>query len=86
VTNSVVHAGATADLDLVLETDGRRVRVEVWDDGPGIDLPAAPEEPAAGTAGGRGLVLLARVADRSGALRATRACVWFEIDLPQPAR
>ena len=86
VTNSVLHAGPTADLDLVLETDPRRVRVEVWDDGPGIELPAAPAEPLPEVADGRGLFLLQRVADRAGALHEARACVWFELDLPEPAR
>jgi anti-sigma regulatory factor (Ser/Thr protein kinase) len=86
VTNSVLHAGAAGNLDLVLERDPRRLRVEVWDDGPGIELPAAPEPPTAGVAGGRGLVLLTRIADRAGTLREDRACVWFELDLPDPGR
>jgi anti-sigma regulatory factor (Ser/Thr protein kinase) len=83
VSNSVEHAGGGAITVRARVADGH-VRVEVWDLGPG--LPPGPYEmPRPDPARGRGLPLIARVADRWGAPRTTQACVWFELDEPADA-
>lgn len=87
VTNSIRHAtiGAQDTLGLVLWLSARKVRVEVHDPGPGFD-PGAVSRGAEATAGGWGLVLLDRVADRWGVELVGSCCVWFEIDRTQYAR
>ena len=82
VTNSVRHAGlAPSDrihLRVALETE--RLRVEVSEPGAGF-APDVPR-PRADAAGGWGLLLVERLADRWGVEReGTRTTVWFERDL-----
>jgi anti-sigma regulatory factor (Ser/Thr protein kinase) len=88
VTNSVRHAhmpppgAVTLDVSL----DARTIHVEVCDSGPGFE----PRGRRAGQskAGGWGLFLVERLADRWGVMRNTCTNVWFEIDLgraPSPA-
>jgi anti-sigma regulatory factor (Ser/Thr protein kinase) len=82
VTNSVRHAGAGGDEEILLRArvDDETLRVEVTDPGPGFE-PGRPqprlesEDP-----GGWGLVLVDRLADRWGVERGAGTCVWFEMD------
>jgi len=80
-TNSVRHAGCDEAAELEMEADvtDRCVRVCVCDHGEGFDG-AAPEELETDSAGGFGLVLLDRLADRWGTERNGSFCVWFEVD------
>lgn len=80
VTNSVRHAGLTADDEIELTiADGDPIRVEVRDSGPGFDV--ATLGVRAGDSGGFGLVLIDRLASRWGISGARPACAWFELDL-----
>ena len=81
VTNSVRHSEMppprTVDLDVSL--DSETIRVEVRDRGPGFEPRA--RRPGQSKAGGWGLFLVERLADRWGVVRNTVTRVWFEIDL-----
>ncbi|MEX2194729.1 MAG: ATP-binding protein [Thermoleophilaceae bacterium] len=79
VTNSVVHAGLS-DRDRIavaVAMAPNSVRVEVCDNGPGFDLPPAPD---IDDVRGRGLLLVEAVSDRWGVTRGEPTRVWFEID------
>jgi anti-sigma regulatory factor (Ser/Thr protein kinase) len=80
VTNSVRHAGlGDGDaIGLQISVSPRRVRVEVTDVGPGFERRAP--EPREDRAGGYGLFLVDRLADRWGVLSDEVTRVWFEID------
>ncbi|UDY37482.1 response regulator [Dermatobacter hominis] len=75
VTNAVEHAAAAPSVTLDLSPD--RLRVEVADDDPrGVE----PRSPRPDQAGGRGLGLVDRLADRWGQDATDRGkVVWFEI-------
>lgn len=81
VTNSVRHSDMpppkTVGLDV--SVDSATIRVEVRDRGPGFE----PRARRAGQskAGGWGLFLVERLADRWGVVRNHFTRVWFEIDL-----
>jgi anti-sigma regulatory factor (Ser/Thr protein kinase) len=82
VTNCVRHARLSPGdpIRLRVERSDRMLRVEVSDPGPGFDPEAA--EPVSGEAGGWGLFLTERLADRwgvDGEEGLTR--VWLELDL-----
>jgi anti-sigma regulatory factor (Ser/Thr protein kinase) len=81
VTNSVRHSDmappGTVGLDVAL--DSETIRVEVRDRGPGFD--PRPRRPGQSKAGGWGLFLVERLADRWGVVRNSVTRVWFEIDL-----
>lgn len=84
VTNAVIHTDESdgETIRLLITVAPARVRVQVLDPGPGFDLgrppPRAPDE------GGRGLLLVDRLASRWGAGAVTddswRFGVWFELD------
>jgi anti-sigma regulatory factor (Ser/Thr protein kinase) len=78
VTNSVVHAGLSPDeaITLTVTIRGGLVR----DRGSGFEPPEEPA-PKPDLAGGWGLYILDRVADRWGVARTGSKNVWFEIDL-----
>jgi anti-sigma regulatory factor (Ser/Thr protein kinase) len=80
-TNSVRHARAGEDVELLLrvEVADARVRVRWCDGGPGFANP--PLRPHADGIGGYGLVLVDRLAARWGIERGERFCVWFELEL-----
>jgi anti-sigma regulatory factor (Ser/Thr protein kinase) len=63
-----------------MEADVRpdRVRVRILDPGAGFEA-RKPEPPSSGSAGGYGLVLLDRLADRWGVQREDGFAVWFEV-------
>ena len=84
VTNSVRHShsgrGETIGLDVKLARG--TVRVEVCDDGIGFE--PRPRKPGQSKAGGWGLYLVEKLADRWGVMRNHITKVWFEIDTSAP--
>jgi anti-sigma regulatory factor (Ser/Thr protein kinase) len=80
VTNAILHGGAAEQLRL--RRTPRRVVIEVFDHGPRMPHPRAADLKAES---GRGLHLVARLADRWGArpVRGGKA-VWCEFDTPVP--
>ena len=80
VTNAVRHSGAPAGakIGLAVSVCRGRVRAEVTDSGRGFE-PAPRERPQL-EAGGWGLHLVDRLADRWGVDRGNPVRVWFEID------
>jgi anti-sigma regulatory factor (Ser/Thr protein kinase) len=82
VTNSVRHSGTTpgASVRLTVASRGPSVRVEVIDAGRGFE--PKPRSKPRDEAGGWGLHLVERLADRWGVNNARGARVWFEIDAP----
>ncbi|HEX2103130.1 MAG TPA: ATP-binding protein [Solirubrobacteraceae bacterium] len=82
VTNAVRHAGRAVDGDIELRIfAGAVLRVEVADGAPG--LPQVLVESGPGDDGGRGLLLVARLA-RAGAPSTTPRRGVVELDLPSP--
>ncbi len=81
VANAVRHAprAGTAEVELRLKVDPRRVRVVVSD--PGAGFAAEPRLPTASESSGWGLYLVDRIADRWGIITKDRSEVWFEIDV-----
>lgn len=81
VTNSVRHSDmpppGTVGLDV--SVDAETIRVEIRDRGPGFD--PRPRRAGQSKAGGWGLFLVERLADRWGVVRNHFTQVWFEIDL-----
>jgi anti-sigma regulatory factor (Ser/Thr protein kinase) len=80
VTNSLVHAGLSPDEAITVTVQGGLARGEVRDRGPGFEPPQEPV-PKPDLAGGWGLYIVDRVADRWGVARTGSKSVWFEIDL-----
>lgn len=82
VTNAVIHAGTTAEVRCLRDTEG--VRIEVVDRHPERDLPIAEvhrSQPDLTSEGGRGLLLCASLASRWGVDYTTSdKCVWFRLD------
>jgi anti-sigma regulatory factor (Ser/Thr protein kinase) len=79
VTNAVQHGEVDPDrsVSVGIHQSSEHVRVEVVDAGPGFH----PDAPLPrGPAGGWGLYLVERIADRWGVLpAASGSCVWFEL-------
>jgi anti-sigma regulatory factor (Ser/Thr protein kinase) len=86
VTNSVRHADMPppGSVSVEVSLDSRKIHVEVRDTGPGFE----PRGRRAGQskAGGWGLFLVERLADRWGVVRNNFTRVWFEIDLGRASR
>lgn len=78
VTNAILHADP-GPIAVQATLSVRSLRVEVWDPGPG--LPADWRRRTRRESGGWGLEVVAELSERWGFVRATRSCVWFEIDL-----
>ena len=80
VTNAVRHGpprGTEVELEVRLE--GPRARVDVIDGGRGFVPPGPPPDP--GRAGGWGLVVVDRLADRWGVETDRGTRVWLEFSL-----
>ncbi len=80
MTNAVLHAGVGPDQSLQVELTSwpRRLRVEVTHTGNGFRYERVDPSPV--TAGGWGLVLVDRIAERWGIDNGTDStCVWFEL-------
>ncbi len=81
VTNSIKHSGSDDPIQLRVWERSTGLKVEVADGGFGF---AAGETSAPGDGeGGRGLLILATLADRWGTSHDARARVWFELT-PRP--
>ncbi|MCB9372364.1 MAG: ATP-binding protein [Microthrixaceae bacterium] len=82
VTNGVLHAGTPVGVAVGIE--GGQLVVAVSDGVPdGVDPGPAPAVPSRGAPSGRGLRIVAALADRWGAsVHDTGKTVWFEVDLP----
>jgi anti-sigma regulatory factor (Ser/Thr protein kinase) len=75
-TNAILHAHSP--IDLSMSVDPHMVRVEVADTS--SDMPTRALAPALDAVSGRGLFLVASLANRWGATaRARGKCVWFEV-------
>jgi anti-sigma regulatory factor (Ser/Thr protein kinase) len=81
VTNSVRHSDMPppGSVGLEVSLDSDTIRVEVRDRGPGFE--PRPRHAGQSKAGGWGLFLVERLADRWGVMRNSFTNVWFEIDL-----
>lgn len=81
VTNSILHAGLSADdqISLTVTVSDGAVRGSVCDPGPGFGMPSEPS-PRSDLRGGWGLPIVETITDRWGVEGNSRACVWFEID------
>lgn len=86
VTNGVRHAGLGAGevVRLRLAVDDRCLRLEVADAGPGFAPARHPAAPPPGTEGGRGLMIVDRLADRWG-VSSRPTVVWCELGLAAAA-
>ena len=78
VTNSLRHTG-TAGIRLEVWGSDTTVRVEVFDEGRGFDVPHAPRP---GDVSGWGLFMVDRLADRWGVETDDLTRVWFEFSRP----
>jgi anti-sigma regulatory factor (Ser/Thr protein kinase) len=82
VTNAVLHG--RGPVELLLNDDGTRLKVEVGDGLPG-PLPWMPGQPVGGHERGRGLLIVDYLADRWGCRPHSTApgkIVWFELRYP----
>jgi anti-sigma regulatory factor (Ser/Thr protein kinase) len=77
VANAVEHVSEAGELEVRVDLDGERLRVEVLDPGPGFT--PAPRRAGAPMESGWGLHFTAQVADRWAADFHGRARVWFEL-------
>ena len=86
VTNSVRHADMPPPgrVSLEVSVDSRKIHVEVEDNGRGFE--PSRRRDGQSKAGGWGLYLVERLADRWGVVRNHLTRVWFEIDLGRPSR
>jgi anti-sigma regulatory factor (Ser/Thr protein kinase) len=76
VTNGIVHGGGGKPVEITISMDGRTVRVDVADGGPGF---VAGDPLSENELGGWGLVLVDRLSDRWGLVRNGDTHVWFEV-------
>jgi anti-sigma regulatory factor (Ser/Thr protein kinase) len=77
IANAVEHVSEAGELELRIDLDRERLRVEVLDPGPGFTpVPRRPGDPQDS---GWGLHFTAEVADRWAADHDGRARVWFEL-------
>ena len=81
VTNSILHAGLSADdqISLTVTVADGAVRGSVCDPGSGFGMPSEPS-PRSDLSGGWGLPIVETLSDRWGVEGNSHACVWFEID------
>jgi anti-sigma regulatory factor (Ser/Thr protein kinase) len=80
VTNSILHAGLTAEdtVDLHVDNGGPQVRVAVHDRGPGFTPSAPNADPL--NVGGKGLVIAASLSDSWGVDCDEHGCtVWCDV-------
>ena len=78
VTNAVRHPRRDGHIDVSLELGRARLRVEVTDPGDGFRKPRIGT-PQPDALGGRGLLIVDRVASSWGVSAGRPTCVWFEI-------
>lgn len=73
------HQRAAGGIEMELVFAGRRLRVQVSDAGSGFPKPRIGT-PSAKALGGRGLLIVDRVASRWGVTPGRPTRVWFELD------
>jgi anti-sigma regulatory factor (Ser/Thr protein kinase) len=79
VTNAVRHPHDTGRIELEVAIATKRVRVVGSDPGTGFTKPKVGAPPA-DALGGRGLLIVDRIASRWGVTPGRRTRVWFEVD------
>jgi anti-sigma regulatory factor (Ser/Thr protein kinase) len=77
VANAVRHVAQDGAIELRIDNDAERLRIEVLDPGPGFT--PAPRRPEEAGDSGWGLHFVAQVADRWAADTTGGARVWFEL-------
>lgn len=77
IANAVEHVDRQGMIELRVDNDDERLRVEVFD--PGDGFTADGQRPPAEAESGWGLHFVSRLADRWGAERGDRSRVWFEL-------
>ena len=81
VTNAIHHPLDTGGIELEVAVARSNVRIAVSDPGSGFEKPAGIGPPPADATGGRGLLIVDRVASRWGVTPGRRTTkVWFELD------
>jgi anti-sigma regulatory factor (Ser/Thr protein kinase) len=80
VTNAVRHPRRSGQIEVTLELGRARVRVEVADPGDGFRKPRIGAPPP-DALGGRGLLIVDRVASKWGVSAGRPTRVWFELAL-----
>jgi len=80
VVNAVVHGGSdqSGRVELLIGAAPRSIRIEVRDDGVGLEGPPTPS--SVSESGGFGLLIVDRIATRWGTATDEGSCVWFELD------
>jgi anti-sigma regulatory factor (Ser/Thr protein kinase) len=81
VTNAVRHPGASGPIELTLTLTRVRVRIEVSDPGGAGFAKPSVSPPPPDALGGRGLLIVDRVATRWGVETGRPTRVWFELPL-----
>ena len=79
VTNAVRHPHTAGPIEMTLTLRGDRVRVEVSDPGGGGFAKPSVSPPPPDSLGGRGLLIVDRVATRWGVDAGRPTRVWFEL-------
>jgi anti-sigma regulatory factor (Ser/Thr protein kinase) len=77
IANAVEHVEADGDIELRVDNDAERLRVEVLD--PGKGFMADPHRPGDFAESGWGLHFVSRIADRWAAEPDGTGRVWFEL-------
>jgi anti-sigma regulatory factor (Ser/Thr protein kinase) len=77
IANAVEHVDEQGMIELRVDNDAERLRVEVLDPGRGFD--GDGHAPEAEAESGWGLHFVSRLADRWAAESGARGCVWFEL-------
>jgi anti-sigma regulatory factor (Ser/Thr protein kinase) len=77
IANAVEHVDAQGVIELRVDNDAERLRVDVIDPGPGFA--ADPDHPGELAESGWGLHFVSRIADRWGAEVDGTGRVWFEL-------
>lgn len=77
IANAVEHVEEAGEIELRIDNDAERLRVEVLDPGPGFTPDS--HHPGALAESGWGLHFVSQVADRWAADRDAGARVWFEL-------
>lgn len=80
VTNAVRHPSLDGPIEMGMRLGGERVRVEVSDPGGEDFRKPAVSAPPPDALGGRGLLIVDRVASRWGVTPGQPTRVWFELD------
>ena len=78
VTNAVRHPRARGRIEMAVELAKGRILIEVTDPGGGFAKPKVGEPPP-DALGGRGLLIVDRVASRWGVTEGRPTRVWFEM-------